>query len=634
MDGTIHGLSTARVLLWLHTLPGMMAIMKTSPWRRATKVVSCVLVWIGFVALPFTGFASTYYADGTCTVQGDGTSAECATDSGGAGAFAQINAGLASLEPGDVLQLAAGVYDQRIQIQNSMNAPAGIEGHPITIRGAGTGETVIRGDKLDATTVIVQRSFWTLEDMTVQNGKADDPEAQGGCVKVQGDIEGVVLRQLEMDGQKRSAMRIGLLCVQQRTLCPQGTLIEDVLSYDHLVASEGDAHCVSLNYASAEEFGVRDTVIRRVTAYGCSGDGVQLVNPKDGGGYSAINTLIEDCTFYRAYDVADEENAIDAKGPRGLTIRGNTMYGFRPTPTSQSGAVVIVHHAASDVMIENNIIYEGAQSIRIGKGSYQGEGHPTGVVIRNNVIYDATRAGAGDSPGGKGNGITIAEVTDVKILHNTIVDSEGTGIEILEGAKEIVLQGNIVVGSGDDAHELSVANPADTTVSYSLIWGNVGSGTVDNADDITALCETCLNADPLFVDRTAHDYHLAAESPAIDAGVPHADVVTDLEGSARDDTPDLGAYEEAVSPPPVPDEGTPPVDEEPEGSPEIPPVTAEPPPVVPDLAPDASASKGSSGGCGVASGSQTSPGSFTLWTLLALFLARLSWAPRRRPMAV
>ena len=610
-----------------------MSYMKKCTRCRSINGDLFVLLLVGLAVLPLHAFAATYYTDGTCTVQGDGTSADCATHTGQAGAFSQINAGLASLQPGDVLQLAAGVYDQRIQIQNSMNAPAGIEGHPITIRGAGTGESVIRGDKLDATTVIVQRSFWTLEDMTIQNGKADDPEAQGGCVKVQGDIEGVVLRQLEVDGQKRSAVGIGLLCVQQRTLCPQGTLVEDVLSYDHLVASEGDAHCVSLNYASAEEFGVRDTVIRRVTAYGCSGDGVQLVNPKDGGGYSAINTLIEDCTFYRAYDVADEENAIDAKGPRGLTIRGNTMYGFRPTPTSQSGAVVIIHHAASDVVIENNIIYEGAQSIRIGKGSYQGKGHPTGVVIRNNVIYDATRAGAGDSPGGKGNGITIAEVTDVKILHNTIVDSEGTGIEILEAAKEIELQGNIVVGSGDDGHELSVANPADTTVSYSLIWGNVGSGSVDNADDITALCETCLNADPLFVDRTAHDYHLAAGSPSIDAGVPIEALTTDLDGSARDDTPDLGAYEYVAPPPPVPDDAPPPPDEEPEASQEIPPDTAEPPPVVPDVEPDAGASKGSSGGCGAVSGSRTTPDSFTLWTLLALFLAWLLWVPRRRAEA-
>ena len=170
-------------------------------------------------------------------------------------------------------------------------------------------------------------------------------------------------------------------------------------------------------------------------------------------------------------------------------------------------------------------------------------------------------------------------------------------------------------------------------MSYSLIWGSAGPGTVDNADDITAVCATCLNADPLFVDRAAHDYHLAAGSPAIDAGVPVDGLTTDLDGTPRDETPNLGAYEEAVSPPPVPDDGPPPPDEEPEAGPELPPDTAEPPPVVPDTEPDAGASKGSSGGCGVVNGSQTSPGSFTLWTLLALFLAWLSWVPRRRAEA-
>jgi hypothetical protein len=593
----------------------MMGFMTKHPLFHAFAERLCFLILPTLLVVPIQAVAATYYADAACIVQGDGTSTECASEAGGAGAFAQITDGLSSLKPGDTLQLAAGTYDQRIRIQAGAGAPAGTKDNPITIRGAGMGVTVVRGDNLDATTVIFQMSYWSLEHLTVQNGKPDDPEAEGGCVKVQGDIEGVALRQMEVDGQKRSALGIGILCIEQRTLCPKGTLIEDVLSHDQWLADERDAHCISLNYAGAEEFGISDTVIRRVTAYGCDGDGVQIVNPKTGGGYSAINTLIEDSTFYRKYDVADEENAIDAKGPRGLTIRGNTMYGFRPTVTSQSGAVVIVHHAAIDVVIENNVIYEGAQSIRVGKGSYKGEGHPERFVIRNNVIYDATREGAGDSQGGKGNGITIAEASDIKVLHNTIVNSAGTGIEVSQAASEIVLQGNLIVGSGEDAHELSVANPNKVTVSHTLIWGGDGPGSVLDVDDITAVCDTCLNADPLFLDGAAHDYHLSEGSPAINAGAPLDDVVTDYEGTARDEQPDLGAFEGTKE--------SPPPDEKPEEPPEAPPDTAEPPPETaepppPDAGPESggSASSGSNGGCGVAG--RTSPP--TGWALLLMFI--------------
>ena len=495
--------------------------------------------------------AATYYADAACAVQGDGTSTDCASGTGEAGAFALITEGLAELEPGDVLQLAAGTYDQRIVIQVDTNAPEGTEDDPIVIRGAGTGQTIVRGDNLDEPTVLIDRSYWTLEELTVQNGEGDEL-AEGGCIKVRDQISGVVLRKLVVDGQGKSGGGIKLSCLFDFTACPQGTLIEDVLSHDHLRASKEDAHCVSLNYAKAEEYGIADTVIRRMTAWGCSGDGVQIIGDKTGGGFSAINTVIEDCTFYREYDMPDEENAIDLKGARGVIIRGNTMHGFRPTKNSLMGAVVMIHHTTRDVMIENNIIYGGGQNIRISKGKYELDGHPTNIIIRNNIIYNATKIGAGDGPDGKGNGITIAEATNIKLLHNTIVESEGAGIEVTQSAAEVLLQGNLVVGSGADAHELSVPNSGNVTASHNLIWGNDGPGTVKGVADLSSVCPTCLNADPIFVDREGHDFHLVADSPAIDAGESMDEVVTDQEGTVRDETPNLGALESVSSVPPEP----------------------------------------------------------------------------------
>ncbi len=496
--------------------------------------------------------AATYYADAACAVQGDGTSTDCASGTGEAGAFALITEGLAELEPGDVLQLAAGTYDQRIVIQVDTNAPEGTEDDPIVIRGAGTGQTIVRGDNLDEPTVLIDRSYWTLEELTVQNGEGDEL-AEGGCIKVRDQISGVVLRKLVVDGQGKSGGGIKLSCLFDFTACPQGTLIEDVLSHDHLRPDREDAHCVSLNWASREEYGIADTVIRRMTAWGCSGDGVQIIGRDDGQGVSAINTLIEDSTFYRKYDIADEENAIDVKSARGVIIRGNTMHGFRPTPTSSTGTVIMVHYASRDVVIENNIIYGGGQNIRVAKGAvYEPDDHPQNVIIRNNIIYNATKVGAGNHRGGIGNGITIAEATNVKLLHNTVVDSEGTGIEINQSATDVLLRGNLVVGSGADDHELSLSNSGNVTASHNLIWGNDGPGTVKGVADLSSVCPTCLNADPIFVDREGHDFHLVADSPAIDAGESMDEVVTDQEGTVRDETPNLGALESVSSVPPEP----------------------------------------------------------------------------------
>jgi hypothetical protein len=57
-------------------------------------------------------------------------------------------------------------------------------------------------------------------------------------------------------------------------------------------------------------------------------------------------------------------------------------------------------------------------------------------------------------------------------------------------------------------------------------------------------CQTCdeIHHDPAFVDPAGYDYHLAAGSPAIDAGV-YASVTTDIDGDSRLDVPDIGADE-------------------------------------------------------------------------------------------
>jgi hypothetical protein len=49
--------------------------------------------------------------------------------------------------------------------------------------------------------------------------------------------------------------------------------------------------------------------------------------------------------------------------------------------------------------------------------------------------------------------------------------------------------------------------------------------------------------DPVFVDPfNKDDYHLSAESPCIDAGVPNG-IISDLDGKSRTGNPDIGCYE-------------------------------------------------------------------------------------------
>jgi hypothetical protein len=112
---------------------------------------------------------------------------------------------------------------------------------------------------------------------------------------------------------------------------------------------------------------------------------------------------------------------------------------------------------------------------------------------------------------------------DPKIYNNTVVENAGTGI--LAGKRS---QGALIVNN----------------ISYLNAGGAItlqGRGGVANHNLIN---------DPWFVDPGALDFHLAAGSPAIDAGAPLAEVPDDADGVLRPQGPgyDIGAYEFVPTP--------------------------------------------------------------------------------------
>jgi hypothetical protein len=137
------------------------------------------------------------------------------------------------------------------------------------------------------------------------------------------------------------------------------------------------------------------------------------------------------------------------------------------------------------------------------------------------------------------------DMTNNIIANNSVTDSSGTG-------------GGLYI----DAETTSVAN-----VYNNIIWGNTATagdiyipswsgGTINiyNNDFSTVIIfgsppvmSNNIDADPLFVNTAAGDYHLATGSPAIDTGNNSAPSLpaTDLEGNARVSgiAVDMGVYE-------------------------------------------------------------------------------------------
>lgn len=187
-------------------------------------------------------------------------------------------------------------------------------------------------------------------------------------------------------------------------------------------------------------------------------------------------------------------------------------------------------HAYTDIDNSSRLVIESNVLCHNGRGDYgQGssggsDGYASGdgilvwdgegTVIRNNVIFDNYRWG-----------IRVRNNTDALIINNTSYHNQLQGIYTYDGFNATVTNNISFANQGLDGY------PGETYL---------GSGSTQS--------HNLLGVDPQFVNPQAGDFHLTANSPAIDAGTSEDAPVTDFEGDPRTDgLPDIGADEVASS---------------------------------------------------------------------------------------
>ena len=227
------------------------------------------------------------------------------------------------------------------------------------------------------------------------------------------------------------------------------------------------------------------------------------------------------------------ENASDVKGVFGpITIRGNTVYGFRPTVPGQDatgghGEGIVLHArggigdpVANDVLVEKNLVYDCRYGLWMSEGSDD-------LTVRNNIFRDPYE---GD---GDGTGIWVHGTTNTDIFHNTFHNNtyhmQSGGGEITDGA----IKNNIFYDGGFNGFPDPGGN-STWEAGYNL-FSQIDGGIptiLQGAFDVEA-------DDP----ELDSDLRPEAGSPAIDMG-DDLGVTDDYDGNARDDLfPDVGAFE-------------------------------------------------------------------------------------------
>lgn len=280
-----------------------------------------------------------------------------------------------------------------------------------------------------------------------------------------------------------------------------------------------------------------DTVVVHSGRYPQTAEGVRLIK-QFGYGAHPITYRTEGAVLLDSAMVSGETYGFYV-GVSGLRLIGFEVKG------AQHG--VYLAPGSHDCVVRNFLIHDASAVGRNAEGIFVDRSD--NVVLTGNVIYNITDAAhAAWSP--VGCGIRIQGGDQVQVLNNTI-DRAFLGIFYYGGGGfgagpfgRITTYNNIVVRCGGwgfvnpwstDATKFSSAN--NLILGNAIDYGNFPAG--NNGP----LPSDVSGVDPRFLDEGAHDYHLANDSPALNAG---RDAGLGMVGCSAD----IGAFESDYNPPP------------------------------------------------------------------------------------
>jgi hypothetical protein len=197
-----------------------------------------------------------------------------------------------------------------------------------------------------------------------------------------------------------------------------------------------------------------------------------------------------------------------------------------------------IRYSYGSVSLENVIVaHNSARSDGAGIQFYHADG-----TIRNALIAD-------NSGGAKGGGLTFDGCSPT-FINVTIVGNrtagQGGGLNV-SYMSQPTLVNSIVWGNAPEQIYFDTDWPGQAvTIEYSDIQG-AEAGIVTNGHGPVHWGSGNMDASPRFVNVGLGNYHLANDSPGINAGNAASAPLTDIEGNPRPgpagSNPDMGAYE-------------------------------------------------------------------------------------------
>jgi hypothetical protein len=291
-----------------------------------------------------------------------------------------------------------------------------------------------------------------------------------------------------------------------------------------------------IHVTGAADANIEGTLIYRVRAID-PGEQAIKINASTEGYYADSGTIA--CSHIELTDAGRPmvsgcyTGGIDAHHSWGWQIRDNHIEGFW-CDAGLSEHAVHFWNGARDTVVERNTIVDCARGVGFGLGDagngtgrdYDDDPCPAvegyvghyGGIVRNNTIW-AARPEMFASQAGFDSGIALEQACGTGIYHNTIVSLQQpfTNIEYRWPNT-----------TAEIANNLTTHGIVERDGGQATLMGNLSDQGTEH-----------------FVDAAGGDLHLVDGSSAIDAGVvlPAGVADEDIEGDARDGSPDVGADE-------------------------------------------------------------------------------------------
>lgn len=320
-----------------------------------------------------------------------------------------------SLGPGDEIVFNPGTYELTERLDWS---GLGTEAAPIVIRGAGTGEVILRSTVNSQAVYIGDSTFITVRDLTIEGGTGwDTGEISPGGVEIRGSAN-IVVQDVEMRQLNRTAVYLSGDNTQIELV---GLHIHDIRDGTAIYAGCGDASCWTQDSLIAESW-IHD--LDGQYSYGIYLDhGAQNNVLRDNVVYNIVYRALLTASTESGPPNVVEGNAVFGVGDVGVYLAGSAQarnnvvfnvdgYGIHARNNSRD--------TLEDLVISHNTV---ANTGRVGIVLESWAGRE-GMVLANNAV---------SNPVGEALYAADGNLDEGNLLTGNIATGLVTGLDALAG---------------------------------------------------------------------------------------------------------------------------------------------------------------------------------------------------------